>query len=71
MDRQLNLAEMNLSPSKCEQMEEANARQEMLLVWYYFGLSGIISVPPWGTQDEFEDEKCIDSIWFIPFLFGK
>lgn len=30
--------------------------------------SGIISVPPWGTQNEFEDEKCIDSIWFILFL---
>lgn len=53
-------------------MEEANAKQEMLLVWYYFVLSGIISVPPWGTQDESEDEKRIDSIWFILFLlFGK
>lgn len=62
MDLQLNLAEMNLSPRKCEQMEEANERQEMLLVWYCFVLSGIISVPSQGTQDEFEDEKCIDSI---------
>ena len=46
MDLQLNIAETNLSPRKCEQMEEANAREEILLGWCYFVLSGTIAVPP-------------------------
>lgn len=72
MDLQPNIAEMNLSPRKCEQMEEANAREEILLGWCHFVLSGIISVPPWGPEDKFEDEKYIDGIWFILFLlFSK
>jgi len=46
---------MNLSPRKCEQMEKANTREEILLGWCYFVLSGTISVPARGPEDEFED----------------
>lgn len=72
MDFQLNIIEMNLSPRKCEQMEEANAREEILLAWFYFVLSGNIFVLPWGPEDQSEDEKYIDGIWLILFLlFSK
>lgn len=56
MELQLTIAEMNLSPRKCEQMEETNAREEILLVLCYFVLRGTVSVPEaektsWNTKN--------------------
>lgn len=72
MELQLKIAEMNLSPRKCEQMEETNAREEILLVLCYFVLSGTVSVPPWGWEDQLEYKKYSDGIQLVLFLLlGK
>lgn len=62
---QLNISERNLSPRVSEQMEEENAKEEILLRCCWCILSGTISVPLWDSEDELEDEKYIDDIQLI------